>query len=146
MEEINLRGHHLSNLANYYFTGNLNEEEYLDDDGNLVYGEEFIERNYDLFDEIIIGEIKSIRLIDDLDKICSLSCENKGSSCYSERLKNADREEIEAYGYVLGEKVNSSELLDNLCLFWEITGYMTYWYYKNRREHQAIERVIEGNF
>ena len=112
-----LRGHHLSNLANYLFDGRLPQEHPMNRD---KYGEENIRRTKEFYDFIINNPQTTIVLVETVDTVCESECQYRlaRDDCESPKLSAEDREELGVYGLELGS-VTCGQILDKLREFRE---------------------------
>jgi len=117
-DKIFLRGHHLSNLADYC----LNE----DSIAEFVHGDEIM----DLYDRFRDNPELSVELVDGLDSICEAAgveeCPDFSTDCvFPDWQWDEDRETLKEYRFKVGETYCVSDVLERMIDYQTETGFIS---------------------
>lgn len=106
---VNLRGHHIRSLANFYFKGYLKGRRSKMIMGYSDQHNQFVK---ELFESIIIGE-SGVRIVKRLDDICNFPCPNMTRSCSGIVYYREDMSTLGEYGLIIRPEIYSPEDIMN---------------------------------
>lgn len=103
--DANLRGHHIRNLANFYFRAYLTG---LVSEFKVGYGDPHDWFVKDLFESIINGD-SGVRIVKRLDDICKFPCLNMTKLCSGVVYAREDKLTLGEYGLIIRPEIYSPE-------------------------------------
>lgn len=147
--QIQLRGHHLSNLANEYWTRTGRRPVSMDSlpfiraaarDEKKDYGKEFVIWKKDFYGFLLSNPANLVDIVEGLDSICNKPCTAYTEKCLVSSA-NEDSRTLEEYGLKVGDTLKVSELIEVFEKYHERTWFWTprdkVWQEQDRRRQEA---------
>ena len=128
LENLEIRGHHLSSLATVYFCSKYDRLNEIIGDPTAI---EFII----IFEKFVTQLDSKVKIVEGIDSICKADCPNLNSSCLTSG--DEDMHTLKCYSLKIGKTYKAKEIIKKINNFEKKTGF------KSPREEKTFNKFIK---